>query len=53
MAKKPKEAAHDGLDRRSKSSRLESIKIAHTNNKIARSTRMQVYLEVIYELIEH
>ena len=53
MAKKPKEAAHDGLDRRSKSSRLESIRGAHNTNKIARSTRMEDYLEVIYELIQH
>ena len=53
MVRKPKEAAYDGLDKKAKSSRLESIKGAHNTNKLARSTRMEDYLEVIYELIQH
>lgn len=52
MAKKPKATA----DRRSEAvdgSRLESIRGAHITQKMARTTRMEDYLEVIYELIEH
>jgi len=36
-----------------RSSRLESIRDAHNTQKISRTTRMEDYLEVIYELIEH
>ncbi len=35
------------------SSRLEFIKDAHNVRKIDRTTRMEDYLEVIYELIQH
>jgi Mn-dependent DtxR family transcriptional regulator len=36
-----------------KDHRLESIRDAHNVEKIARTTRMEDYLEVIYELIQH
>ena len=34
-------------------SRLDSIRDAHSAEKVERTTRMEDYLEVIYELIEH
>lgn len=37
----------------SKSSRLESIRDAHNSQKLGSTPRMEDYLEVIYELIEH
>lgn len=37
----------------SKSSRLESIRNAHNMQKMGSTTRMEDYLEVIYELIAH
>jgi Mn-dependent DtxR family transcriptional regulator len=36
-----------------KGDRLESIRDAHNVEKMARTTRMEDYLEVIYELIQH
>ncbi|AIC14991.1 transcriptional regulator MntR [Nitrososphaera viennensis] len=36
-----------------KGDRLESIRDAHNAEKMARTTRMEDYLEVIYELIQH
>jgi DtxR family transcriptional regulator, manganese transport regulator len=36
-----------------KGERLESIRDAHNAEKMARTTRMEDYLEVIYELIQH
>lgn len=36
-----------------KSSRLDSIRDAHNAQKLGRTTRMEDYLEVIYELIQH
>lgn len=35
------------------SRRLESIRGAHVTQKVPRTTRMEDYLEVIYELIQH
>ena len=52
MARKPKAAA-DGPSDAGNGSRLESIRGAHITQKMARTTRMEDYLEVIYELIEH
>ena len=36
-----------------KSSRLDAIRDAHGAQKLGRTTRMEDYLEVIYELIQH
>ena len=51
MAKKPKATAEGASE--TNSSRLESIRGAHVTQKMGRTTRMEDYLEVIYELIEH
>ena len=52
MARKPKATAN-GPSNAGNGSRLESIRGAHITQKMARTTRMEDYLEVIYELIEH
>ena len=51
MAKKPK-ATETKPAATGKTSRLESIRNAHNMQKMGRTTRMEDYLEVIYELIE-
>lgn len=50
MVKKPKATAR-GSD--ANGNRLESIRGAHNTQKMGRTTRMEDYLEVIYELIAH
>ncbi|HLG36705.1 MAG TPA: transcriptional regulator MntR [Nitrososphaera sp.] len=52
MARKPKATANESTET-GNGSRLESIRGAHITQKMARTTRMEDYLEVIYELIEH
>ena len=52
MARKPKATANESTET-GNGSRLESIRGAHVTQKMARTTRMEDYLEVIYELIEH
>lgn len=39
--------------KKEKSSRLDAIRDAHNVQKLGRTTRMEDYLEVIYELIQH
>jgi Mn-dependent DtxR family transcriptional regulator len=39
--------------KKEKSSRLDAIRDAHGAQKLGRTTRMEDYLEVIYELIQH
>lgn len=51
MARKSKATVREGNSH--SSSRLESIRGAHITPKMPRTTRMEDYLEVIYELIEH
>ncbi len=52
MARKAKATANGPAETAS-SRRLESIRGAHNSQKMSRTTRMEDYLEVIYELIEH
>jgi DtxR family transcriptional regulator, manganese transport regulator len=52
VARKPKATANESTET-GNGSRLESIRGAHITQKMARTTRMEDYLEVIYELIEH
>ncbi|HEV8387266.1 MAG TPA: transcriptional regulator MntR [Nitrososphaera sp.] len=52
MARKPKATSNESTEP-GNGSRLESIRGAHVTQKMARTTRMEDYLEVIYELIEH
>ena len=51
MARKPKAAEESSGSANRK--RLESIRSAHVTQTVARTTRMEDYLEVIYELIQH
>ena len=52
MARKPKATAEESSGMANRN-RLESIRSAHITQTMARTTRMEDYLEVIYELIQH